>query len=618
MKRFFILSFFIFLLVVSPTAFSAHDYKEVHVTKEELHKLAEQNGWNNIRQPQDAFILPIDVLADTLFTNYQTRNTVFETGEIPLRPLQEGETTLDRQAQIQQAVYQAVRAAARMDESIAYDLREYTFTFKFWNDRVTFSFNYSYGQTYDEVRYVEKQVKNIINDIIDESMNVHEKIKAIHDYVVKNTAYDESMNQAINTPYHALKYGKTLCGGYSQLTYALLKEAGIDARIISGQSEVAKVDPTQPSKKVNHAWNLVKVEGAWYHLDTTWSDPIPDKPHRVLYTYYMLPDKAMKKTHYWKSGGLNNYDRPYPRANHSYVEQLQKEGLFYTLSSIQRPIKEVQNANELKQFAEKAIDRYEPSITVSFPYGTLTKENVHDIAAQLIDQPSLTIRFSYKEAPLHFSHKNEATLYFDYLNAPTLVSLEWHGIHHQVFETSINDKLPLHLIATWENGKQRDVTQFSDITMKQSTTIAERQGQAIYFTEEGMLDITSTYYDQQITHKIYAQEEEKIGELLEGYQPYMKEILTTTDPKKEWSLAFNEPIRSDSDIVIRSIDHDSIIPFEVEQVEKRHMPTLVIRPKTTWEEGTYVVFLTNIQSTQQPAQSLAHNYYFTFEVTNTH
>lgn len=603
MKRFFTLTLIVFLLAISPSVFAADSYTEVHVTQDELHELAKKNGWDDIRQPQDAFILPIDVLAETLFTNYQTRNTAFETTEIPLRPLQEGETTLDRQAQIQQAVYQAVRAAARMDESIAYDLRAYKFNFKFWSDRVIFTFDYNYGQTYDQVLYVESEVKRIVNDIIDPSMNIHEKIKAIHDYVVKNTAYDASMNQEVNTPYHALTDQKTLCGGYSQLTYLLLKEAGIEARIISGQSQ-----------EVNHAWNLVKVNGAWYHLDTTWNDPLPDKPGRVLYTYYMLPDKAMKKTHRWKNGGINNYDRPYPRANSSYVSLLQEEGFFHTLSSLERPITKVHTADELENIALKAVDRYEPSVTVSFPYGTITKKEVNDIAAKLLDRPALIVRYSYKEAPLHYSHMNEATFYFEYENAPTLVSLEWHGIHHQVFETSINDTLPLHLIATWDNGQQRDVTKFSDVAIKQSTVVAERKGQSIHFFDEGVINVLSTYYDQTIAHQIHAQEETE-WHIPEEYQPYIEETLTTTDATKEWSLAFNEPVKDESEIIIRSIDRDEEVPFKTKQVEKKGMPTLVIRPDSTWEEGKYVVFLKDIQSTQQPAQSLAYKYYFTFEVT---
>lgn len=55
-------------------------------------------------------------------------------------------------------------------------------------------------------------------------MNDHEKIKAIHDYIVLHVQYDTSYNQAINAPYFALTNGKTLCNGYAMLAYDMLKK----------------------------------------------------------------------------------------------------------------------------------------------------------------------------------------------------------------------------------------------------------------------------------------------------------------------------------------------------------------------------------------------------------
>ena len=40
-----------------------------------------------------------------------------------------------------------------------------------------------------------------------------------------------------------------------------------------------------------HAWNIVKVDGQWYHLDTTWNDPVfsasaGDMSDYVSYKYF--------------------------------------------------------------------------------------------------------------------------------------------------------------------------------------------------------------------------------------------------------------------------------------------------------------------------------------------
>lgn len=599
MKRFLTLAFtFAFFLSFSSNV-QANEAIEVHMTQSQLEDVAEYYGWDDLRQPQDSYILPIDHLANTLFNHYKTRNTLFTTDEIPLSPLQKGDTTTERKIRIQQAIYEAVRLAARFDEAIAYDLRDYEFSFKLWHDRIILTFRYNYGQTYDQVRYVDNEVKNIVQTIIHPSMTTHEKIKTIHDYVILHTAYDETKNQDKNTPYHALTEGKSLCGGYSQLTYLLLKEAGVEARIISGQS-----------KNMNHAWNLVKVDNAWYHLDTTWNDPTPDEKGRILYTYYMLPDKAMRKTHHWKNGGLNNYDNPYPYANSSYVRVLQEQELYQTLRAIERPMTNVFTGEMLQSVAERAIERYEPKITVAFPSHLITKQEVQQILFHFLHQYPIGIRYSYVESPLHMSNMNEVTFYFDYEGAPTLTSLEWVGLSHPSITKTIDQQLPIRLIATWNNGERKDVTSFADVTLSQSNNVAMKKGQTIYFMETGTVNIRSTYREQVITHKVTVQNELQVPHI---YQPYIEEQVQTTDHQKVWALGFNERVKA-FDIDVYSFDTNEKVPVQIKQGKQHGMPTLFIEPQTSWENGSYVVLLNKIESDQQPSQSLKRKYCFTFQI----
>ena len=59
----------------------------------------------------------------------------------------------------------------------------------------------------------------------------------------------------------------------------MLSEAGVSARYVFGTGHGE-----------NHLWNLVYLEGKWYHLDCTWNDPTPDTPSKVRYNYYNLSD----------------------------------------------------------------------------------------------------------------------------------------------------------------------------------------------------------------------------------------------------------------------------------------------------------------------------------------
>ena len=48
-----------------------------------------------------------------------------------------------------------------------------------------------------------------------------------------------------------------------------------------------------------HAWNLVKVDEQWYHLDITWNDPVPDQGERVHYQYFLISDEKLSNDHEW-------------------------------------------------------------------------------------------------------------------------------------------------------------------------------------------------------------------------------------------------------------------------------------------------------------------------------
>ena len=52
--------------------------------------------------------------------------------------------------------------------------------------------------------------------------------------------------------------------------------------------------------KINHAWNMVKIDGEYYHVDVTWNDPVPDRQGRVLHTYFNTSDRKMLQgKHVW-------------------------------------------------------------------------------------------------------------------------------------------------------------------------------------------------------------------------------------------------------------------------------------------------------------------------------
>lgn len=144
--------------------------------------------------------------------------------------------------------------------------------------------------------FVKQQLAYVINDITSTSMNEHEKVKSIFDYVVKNYSYDYTYTHY--QLYDVLANKNTICDGYANLTYQLCTLAGIESRVV---------------KNDMHAWNLIKVDGNWYHVDTTHAAGIGRYP----YTYYLLNTEEVLK---FSSHEYNEAE--YPVANVTYLDTI--------------------------------------------------------------------------------------------------------------------------------------------------------------------------------------------------------------------------------------------------------------------------------------------------------
>lgn len=116
---------------------------------------------------------------------------------------------------------------------------------------------------------VNVAAKKIVAAIITNNMNQEQKVRAIHDYIIKTVRYEISDNYDIYTAKGALINKVAVCQGYALGFKALCDEAGIKCEMVYGTG-------TSAGQSISHAWNVVCVDGQWYQIDTTWDDPIID------------------------------------------------------------------------------------------------------------------------------------------------------------------------------------------------------------------------------------------------------------------------------------------------------------------------------------------------------
>lgn len=83
-----------------------------------------------------------------------------------------------------------------------------------------------------------------------------------------------------------LRKKKGVCEDYSRLFKALCEAAGLEAVVITGWGRPFYQPFSKLSKKPNHAWNAVKIDGQWRLADVTWAAGYTDRPVKKFTAYF--------------------------------------------------------------------------------------------------------------------------------------------------------------------------------------------------------------------------------------------------------------------------------------------------------------------------------------------
>ncbi len=148
------------------------------------------------------------------------------------------------------------------------------------SDRTEFDFQVTYREPKAWLDQVNKDVASLLPSL--RGSTEYETVRNVHDYVIQRITYDNSITRF--TAYQGLVEQSTVCQGYALLTYKLLTDLGIPCRFVSGYAGES------------HAWNIVKLGGQWYFLDTTWDDPVGSTP-QLIYDYFLVGSDKLSKDH---------------------------------------------------------------------------------------------------------------------------------------------------------------------------------------------------------------------------------------------------------------------------------------------------------------------------------
>ncbi len=153
---------------------------------------------------------------------------------------------------------------------------------------VRVTFRPEYYMTPEEVEQNRARIRAYVNKCLEglpDGADEYAKVKYVYEYIIRNTEYvpGSDNNQDICSVFVG---GKSVCQGYAKATQYILSQLGIEVALAFGKVE-----------NDFHSWNLVRVDGDYYYMDTTWGDAgyvrpgggvSMDAPQEVNYEYFLI------------------------------------------------------------------------------------------------------------------------------------------------------------------------------------------------------------------------------------------------------------------------------------------------------------------------------------------
>jgi len=147
------------------------------------------------------------------------------------------------------------------------------------------------------IQKIDQAVAEILGQVSD-NMADDEKALMVHEYFVSQYEYDYDNYLANTIPDDSYRSGglfvnKTgVCQAYAYGYKYIMNMLGLECHVTSSDS-------------MNHAWNIIKIDGAYYHVDCTWDDPVEDRLGLVYHKYFLVSDDAIENVRPTKHTGWN-------------------------------------------------------------------------------------------------------------------------------------------------------------------------------------------------------------------------------------------------------------------------------------------------------------------------
>ena len=206
-----------------------------------------------------------------------------------------------------------------------------------------------------------KMAREVLDEVVEDGMDNFDKEEAIYKWLVKNIGHGSGgtisrpgMNRSAFTPHDVLANRSAVCVGYATTFRMFMNMLDMDCHIVHNEY---------------HSWDLVKLEGEWYHVDV-YSDA-----HGTLYSNFNMTDAVCRSGHNWDESAL-------PEAKGVKYSPAVRNGV------------EVDDILGVPAALKTALDESEGSTTAFFKFkAALTDEEI-SAAEYLVGQLEMALRMA--------------------------------------------------------------------------------------------------------------------------------------------------------------------------------------------------------------------------------
>lgn len=143
-----------------------------------------------------------------------------------------------------------------------------------------------------KIRDHQKALASRVDKLARPAMNMtaSEKERYIHDFICQNVRYDKLKKPYSHEIIGPLGQGVGVCEGIAKSVKILCDALGLWCIIA-----VSEANPDQ-GVKYHHAWNILKLDGQYVHLDATFDNSL-GHDGVIRYDYFNLDDKRLFRDH---------------------------------------------------------------------------------------------------------------------------------------------------------------------------------------------------------------------------------------------------------------------------------------------------------------------------------